>query len=155
MSTDLDLADPSTYDFFTEENVRFSDTDMVGHVNNVAHTALVECGRIAFGYEMARRSGVEFGTITFAHLDIDFRADLYYPARVRIGCRVLRVGTSSFTVGVGVFDGDTCATTSTNVLVHLGEDRRPAPLPDAFREVLSADLSGRGPSRGPEGRPSR
>lgn len=142
MSSDADLTDPSSYAFFTEENIRFSDTDMVGHVNNVAHVALVECGRVAFGYDLARRAGVEFGVITFAHLDIDFRNDLYYPARVRIGVRVLRVGRTSFTVGIGVFDGDTCATTSTNVLVHLGEDRRPAPLPDAFRSLLQSDLSG-------------
>ena len=141
----VDLADPAGYPFFSEENVRFSDTDMVGHVNNVAHVALVEAGRITYAFDLAGRAQVETGTITFARLEIDFRNDLYYPCRVRIGARVLAVGRTSFTVGIGVFDGDSPVTTSRNVMVHLGEDRRPAPIPEAFREVLAAELPrGRG-----------
>lgn len=146
---DLDLADPRSYAWFHEENVRFSDTDMVGHVNNVAHVALVECGRIAYAFDLARRAGVETGTITFARLEIDFRSDLFYPARVRIGARALHVGRSSFTVGVGVFDGDRCATASRNVLVHLGPDRSPAPIPDDMRRALLAEVPGGLPGGGP------
>ncbi|MEE8601968.1 acyl-CoA thioesterase [Euzebya tangerina] len=138
----FDLADPAAYSFFQRENVRFSDTDMVGHVNNVAHVALVEAGRLAFAFDAAERAGVETGLVTFVRLEIDFRDDLYYPAAVRIGARVLRVGNSSFTVGIGVFDGDRCVSTSVNVLVHLGDDRRPAPLPDAMRSALERSRLG-------------
>jgi acyl-CoA thioester hydrolase len=137
---DPDLTDPATYAFFREENTRFSDTDMVGHVNNVAHVALVECGRIAYAFEVAARAGVDGAQIMFVRLEIDFRDDLWYPSRVRIGARVLAIGTSSFTVGVGVFDGDRCVTTSRNVMVHLGPDRRSAPLPEALRAALTAEL---------------
>ena len=135
-----DLTDPATYAHWHEENTRFSDTDMVGHVNNVAHVALVECGRIAYAFSLAARAGVEGGRIMFVRLEIDFRDDLFYPSRVRIGGRVLGVGNSSFTIGIGVFDGDRCVTTSRNVMVHLGEDRRSAPIPDAMRAVLQAEI---------------
>jgi len=38
-----------------------------------------------------------------AHLEIDYRGELHYPGEVRIGLRVLRVGSSSFTMGQGCF----------------------------------------------------
>lgn len=135
----VDLTTASTFDFFVEENVRFSDTDMVGHVNNVAHVALVEAGRIGYAFDLADRAGVDAGTVTFVRLEIDFLADLHYPATVRIGARALAVGRTSFTVGIGVFDGDRCVSASRNVLVHLGEDRRPAPVPDGLRDALLAE----------------
>ncbi|MGI9015771.1 MAG: acyl-CoA thioesterase [Euzebya sp.] len=135
-----DLADPAFYDFYCTENIRFSDTDLVGHVNNVAHVALVESGRIAYVYDLATRAGVQTGQVTFARLEIDFRADLFYPGQVRIGARVLAVGTTSFTVGIGVFSDQTCVTTSRNVLVHLGGEGRPEPLPEAFRRTLLAQI---------------
>ncbi len=140
-ATEPDLSRPDSFTFFHEENVRFCDTDMVGHVNNVSHVALVECGRIAYAFDLARRGGVQTGTITFARLEIDFRGDLYYPATVRIGATVLTVGRSSFTVGIGVFDGDRCVSTSRNVLVHLGEDRRPDAIPEGMRTMLLAQMA--------------
>jgi acyl-CoA thioester hydrolase len=136
-----DLTDPASFDFFHEENTRFSDTDMVGHVNNVSHVALVECGRIAYAFSLAEGAGIESGRIMFVRLEIDFRDDLWYPTRVRIGARVLAIGTSSFTVGIGVFDGDRCVTTSRNVLVHLGPDGRSAPIPGAMRDALAAEMA--------------
>ena len=139
----LDLTSADSFRFFHDETVRFSDTDMVGHVNNVAHVALVEAGRIAYAYDLAARTSVDFGQITFVHLSIDFRADLYYPNTVRCGARCVGVGTSSFRLGIGVFAEDgTCVSTSENVLVHLGEDRAPAPIPDAFRSALEAEIAG-------------
>ena len=135
----VDLAAADTFGFFTRENVRFCDTDMVGHVNNVAHAALVEAGRIGYVFDLARRVGEDTATITFVRLEIDFRADLHYPATVRIGARALAVGRTSFTVGIGVFDGDRCVSTSRNVLVHLGHDRRPAPVPEGLRAALLAE----------------
>lgn len=137
---DLDLTDPASFDFFHVENVRFSDTDMVGHVNNVSHVALVESGRIAFSFELAEGAGVSPGRITFVRLEIDFRADLYYPGQVRVGARVIAIGTTSFTLGIGVFFGQTCVTTSRNVMVHLDEEGRPSPLPDAFRRALADSM---------------
>lgn len=136
-----DLTDPASYGYFRQENTRFSDTDMVGHVNNVAHVALVECGRIGFAFDLAQRAGIAAGQVTFVRLEIDFREDLWYPATVRVGATVLAIGTSSFTVGIGVFDGDRCVTTSRNVMVHLDQDRRPAPLPSAFRALLEERLA--------------
>ncbi len=139
--SDVDLRALSTYEFFHEENVRFSDTDLVGHVNNVSHVALVECGRIAYAFDLATRAGVKTATITFARLEIDFVADLYYPARVRIGGTVLAVGRTSFRLGIGVFDGDRCVSASRNTLVHLGEDRTPHPVPEAMRTLLTARMA--------------
>lgn len=136
-----DLTDPAFYEFFTEERIRFSDTDMVGHVNNVGHTALVETGRIQYALSLAERYGGDFGSIMFVRLELDFVTDLYWPGHVRIGGRVVGVGNSSFRIATSTFNAEgQCVAKAINVMVNLGEDRRPAPLPDAFRAVLEAEL---------------
>ena len=139
---DLDLADQASFRWFTSETVRFSDTDMVGHVNNVAHTALVETARISYIRHLIERIELPFDAVMFVRLEIDFRRDLYYPSTVRMGARVLAVGTSSFRIGVGVFDDGNAVTTSHNVMVHLGGDGRPAPIPEPLREVFHAEMAG-------------
>ena len=139
-ATDHDLTDPAFYDWFTTERVRFSDTDMVGHVNNVGHTALIETGRIAYAMELSGRVEVPFGRIMFVRLEVDFREDLYWPSHVDIGARIVGVGTSSFRIATGVFHEGACKTTAINVMVHLGDDRRAARIPDDMRAVLTGEL---------------
>ena len=50
MTPDFDLTDPLLYDHWVDENVRFSDTDQAGHVNNTAITKYVRW----FGEEKMR-----------------------------------------------------------------------------------------------------
>lgn len=82
----------------------------------------------------SRRGGVD------GWIELDFLADLFYPSQVRIGARALGVGTSSFTIGTAVFDGDLCVSRARSVMVHLGDDKRSAPVPDALRKVLLAEI---------------
>jgi acyl-CoA thioester hydrolase len=137
-----DLTDKHSYRFWYQEKVRFSDTDMLGHVNNTAFTAFVESGRVAF-----TRSGVvahlaENLILVMARLEIDYRAELHYPADVDVGGRLMRIGRSSMVTGNGVFHGAICAATALTTLVLIdAATRRPTPIPDATRAVLEAYLA--------------
>ena len=46
----FDLANPASFRHWVAEQVRFCDTDMAGHVNNVSIAAYVESGRLAHCY---------------------------------------------------------------------------------------------------------
>lgn len=140
MPAALDLADPDSFDFFVSENVRFSDTDLVGHVNNVAHAALVESIRIPYATALVEQADLPFMRLMFVRLELDFRRDLYYPQTVRMGARIIAVGNSSFRIGCGVFDDRGCVSTAENVMVWLGEDGRSAPIPAPLRAVLNREL---------------
>jgi acyl-CoA thioester hydrolase len=134
----VDSTDPMDRGWYTAwetDRIRFSDTDAMGHVNNVAVAAFVETGRVALGMELAKHATEEMTGFILARLAIDYRSELSYPGMVDVGSRVLRVGRTSYTVATGVFDGDVCAATAEGVLVMLGPDG-PAEITGRFREEL-------------------
>ena len=132
------------FDFWHSEKVRFSDTDMIGHVNNVAYAAYMESGRVAYTH-----SGVIQGLpsgllLVMARIELDYRAELHWPANIDIGSRLLRIGKSSFAVGSSVFHGEACHATSITTLVVIDRaTRRPSPLPDNVRAVMETHLAGK------------
>jgi acyl-CoA thioester hydrolase len=136
--------DPRSYPHQVQELVRFSDTDALGHVNNVALTAMVESGRVAFTLDLLARAGARaeddaVAGLVLVHLEIDFVAELHYPASVTVGSRLLAIGRTSLTVGTGVFVGDRCIATSRGVLVVVGPDG-PQPITGELRTALEGDL---------------
>jgi len=123
--------DPAAYHFWVEEHIRFADLDLLGHVNNKAFTVYAESGRAAFLLKTglwvphAPRQNV------LARLEIDYRRELHYPGTVRVGVRVLSIGRSSFTLGLGLFDGDACAAVAVTVLVRIDSSSRASVALDA------------------------
>jgi len=146
MSTAPDVVHRDVYTFWYSEKLRFSDTDMLGHVNNVAFAALIESGRVAF-----TRSGImppmpPDMLLVMARIEIDYRAELHYPAEIEIGSRLLRIGRSSFDVENAVFHGVSCAATSRTVLGAIDrQSRRSRSLPNEMRAMLEACLIYHGP----------
>ena len=143
--SDFDPTDAASYALWANETVRFSDLDLLGHVNNNATSTYFETARIAFFaktglYDPA--AGVDrasqIGTVV-VRLCVDFRAELLYPATVKIGTRTLRLGQSSFSYRQGMFWDGRCVATAetTNVVINL-TTRRPTPLTDAHRTALLA-----------------
>jgi len=143
-----DLTDPSLYDHWADDVVRFCDTDQAGHVNNVAIAAYVETGRLMFdrqviGATAKRLEGEAFNAI-LANLTVNYLAESFWPGRVRVGSRLIRIGNSSLTTAHGVFREAVCIATSTCVMVNrdgngsapigpvMGE-RLANLLPDAWR----------------------
>jgi len=140
----IDLTERQSFAFWYQENLRFSDIDMLGHVNNVAYAALIESGRIAYAREvlgMNRWPGV---ILVMARIEIDYRAELHYPAVVQIGSRLMRIGRTSLVLGNSVFRGDLCAATSVTTLVIIDSStRRPVAIEAAARAKLEGHLLGK------------
>lgn len=131
-----DLTDPATFSHWVTDTVRFSDTDMAGHVNNVAVATYVETGRLAFVHEVTADREPGDGFI-LGHLSVSYRKESHYPGEVRVGSRVARVGNKSFTVGAGVFKDGACIATAESVVVYrIGTGA--APIPEHLRRPLEA-----------------
>lgn len=141
MSGEIDLTDRASFQYWYEEKLRFSDTDMIGHINNVAFAALIESGRVHF-----TRSGVIENMprdvlVVMRRIELDYRAELHWPGNVDVGSRLLRLGQSSFQIGTGVFSQQMCAATSVTTLVVIGrESRRSVPIPDVVRAGMEGYL---------------
>ena len=139
---EVDLTDPASFRHWVTDTVRFSDQDAVGHVNNVAVAAYVETGRVTHGHELAEALGLdgEEGFV-LARLAIDYRRESYFPGEVRVGTRVLRVGTTSYAIGHGVFKDGVCIATAECVLVHR-HGTTPAPIEGQLRALLGEMTDG-------------
>lgn len=133
---------------WNEDTIRFSDTDMNGHVNNAAFAVFCESGRVNLlrgRLGPTREAGRYF---VLARVTIEFRSELHYPGIVRIATWIRSVGRTSVGFGQALFGGDgRLAATSEAVTVSMdGVTRRPAPLADATRavatELLRAEAAG-------------
>jgi len=136
-----DVTRRETYRIWGKEHVRYADTDAQGHVNNVSFAAYLETGRTVLAQACGLPIGLHNGTHTvLARVEIDYRAELHWPASLDLGSAVVRIGRSSVTVIQGVFHGDLCVATGREVLVMVETATgRPAPLPEELRARLLRD----------------
>src|SRR5579875_795780 len=79
----------------TRIRVRFSDTDLNGHVNNAVYATYMEESRIAFVREVFPDDRL---SLVLASLHIDYRAQTHYPEHQWVVATtwLTRIGRSSF-----------------------------------------------------------
>lgn len=125
------------YRHFERERVRWSDTDQIGHVNNLAFAAYCETGRSMFMNQVTMQNRELGRLFVVSQLIVNFIEELYWPAEVMVGTGVMNIGRSSYRVGQGLFDGDRCFGTSETLLVQIdATTRRPTPINDELRAWL-------------------
>lgn len=126
------------YRFWCEEKLRNADTDQQGHVNNAVVASLFEAGRIEVlgSPEIAEIRKVT--SIVVAKLLIQFRKELFFPGRVRIGTRVPHIGRTSLQFDAAVFAANGVVATSEATCVLIDRaTRKPTPVPEALRAFLT------------------
>ena len=75
---------------------RFRDTDAMGHLNNVVYLTYFEVVRAAYWQRLTGERDYRKVTFILAHLSVDFRSEGNVGEILRVGMRVIRLGTSSF-----------------------------------------------------------
>lgn len=120
--------------------LRWSDQDALGHVNNARIVTLMEEARIRWTREDGKTGRFEFGTVV-ASIQVDYKRPLYYQPEFLIRMGISRVGNKSFTVrGIGYQDGQPVFD-STTVMVPLAADGVSSRvLNDQERSWLEASL---------------
>ena len=130
------------FSHWTTVTTRFSDQDSMGHINNVAYAAYFEAGRMALFSEILKGMGDQKFNFVLANVSIDYLLEMRFPGDLKVGGRLLRVGTKSITTGFGAFLNGTCHATATCVNVYFDpETRRSRPFPDHIRDGLLARLA--------------
>lgn len=119
----------------TPIDVRFCDTDLIGHVNNTKIAQYAESGRIGFFREV----GVEGSTLILAHLSLDFTAQIHLEDEVVIETWCEQVGNTSIRLRQELFAaGHVAARIAAVVLTFDYDTNAPTRVPDELRERLSA-----------------
>lgn len=102
--------------FSAPVQVRFSETDMFGHVNNTVPIAYFEFARIEFMKEMGlMQRWLEAGNELFpvvADMQVDFVQQVYFDEKLDVYVKIARIGTSSMDVHYWTVNekGETCFT---------------------------------------------
>ncbi|MGI5865543.1 MAG: acyl-CoA thioesterase [Myxococcales bacterium] len=121
--------------------VRWSDMDALGHVNNARYFGYFEEGRIGYLERVAPgRKLVESGVAPLlAHTECDFLVPIEHPARLLVGTRALRVGSSSVELQQIVLgrEGGRVHAVGRAVLVFFDlAAGAPVPIPSHLREAV-------------------
>jgi acyl-CoA thioester hydrolase len=139
------VTDPSTltrahFDYVVSATTRWSDNDMYGHLNNAVYYELFDSainGWLITGAGADVLSLPELGVV--AESGCRFFRELEYPRRLEVAVRVERLGRSSITYALGLFDAEREELAALGHWVHVYIDRTSrssVPIPAAVRELL-------------------
>jgi acyl-CoA thioester hydrolase len=117
----------------TELQMRFSDTDALGHVNNIAFASYAETGRVDF----LKRLGHSVTSLILANVAIDYRRQIAFGESLHIDTWVEALGKSSITLGQTIWANDERAADVKSVAVHFDyKTGKPIELTAEIRAVL-------------------
>ena len=134
---------PDAWPFSHSDEVRFSDLDMLGHLNNVAFLVFLESARVAY-IRTTLPSGeplipAGFGVVV-AETRIGYRFPGQLGERIETLLRPDEVGRSSLRLDFEMRVGDRVIADGHSIMVYYDRAaERPAPLPDLLRARLLAD----------------
>ncbi|MGA9492455.1 MAG: thioesterase family protein [Mycobacterium sp.] len=122
---------------------RWADNDMFGHLNNAVYYQLFDTainGWIQTNVTLDPVTTTAQGIV--AESGCRYFSELHFPERLVVGVSVTRLGNSSVTYRLGVFRGadEPQPVAAVGHWVHVYVDRnsrRPVPVPDAIRALLS------------------
>lgn len=130
-----------TFRFRHTAPVRFSDIDVLGHVNHLAYLDLLESARIHYYYRVLGFESVHAVRFVLVELRVRYLASAHFGQSLEIGVRIawLKRSSSGFAFeirdqasGQLLAEGD-----GVQVYTDLGSNRA-EPLPTVFRERILA-----------------
>lgn len=157
------MTDPAQFRFMHDVEVRFRDLDPMGHAHHSLPLMYWEEARARYWRDVAGRASVESIDYVMGEFTLRYHARILFPARLRAGVRVTRLGRSSWDAAYGLWDGDgrvLSSGTSRQVMFDY-EAGRSKPLDDETRGRIERyegrSLAGSGAGglvrSGPGGRP--
>ncbi len=121
----------------TEIQIRFCDTDALGHVNNANFASYSEIGRMAFGQDI----GLDTSSLILARLAIDFRRQLNLGDKLVVHTWVERIGRSSVTMKQTIVSNGQIAADIGCVIVYFDySTNRPKELTEELKAPMAPYL---------------
>ena len=117
--------------------LRFNDTDALGHVNNSSFAHYAEVGRIEF----LKATGAKASTAILAHIELDFRAQVLFGANVQVETMLEQLGNSSLSMVQRILaDGELACDVKSVVVNFDYKTNKPTRISDEARKKLEPYL---------------
>jgi acyl-CoA thioester hydrolase len=123
----------------SDVQVRFSDTDALGHVNNAVYLSYLESARVDYLRELLGAKKIEELGVIIARVEIDYKSPAFHHETMRVGCRVEEIGGSSIKMDYRVEDKDTGRLVALAKSVLVAYDYalgRPVRVSDEWRQKM-------------------
>src|SRR3954470_15227804 len=118
----------------TDIQMRFGDTDALGHINNASFATYAELGRLDF----LSKLGGSVRSLILASLYIDFRRQVNLGDHLYVASSVSKLGRTSVTLEQAIYANDEKAADVKSVVVHFDyATNKPKELSEAIRAVLA------------------
>jgi acyl-CoA thioester hydrolase len=115
----------------TNIQVRFSDTDALGHISSASYIQYMEVGRTDFFYELARASEVPHTAVV--NINVDYVNETLFGNTVKVTTWCSRVGNKSMTIANEVHADDKLAIKGSVTVVGFDlESRQSCKLPQQW-----------------------
>lgn len=127
------------FQFSIPIKVRYCETDMLGHVNNVSYFMYFEQGRVDYFDHLgltAALFGDRFVAVT-ADLECQYLEQVYLKDPLQLYVRTARIGRSSVDIQYALVANGRLKAAGRGALVLIDkESGKSAPLPDFAREMI-------------------
>jgi acyl-CoA thioester hydrolase len=132
------MPDEVRFRFRMPIEVRWSDCDAFGHVNNAVYLTYLEQARFAYWHEVL--PDVPFPGMIIARIEIDYRAQAYPRDRLEVRAAVTEMRRSSYWIDYEIVraDGTVVARARSAQVFFDYSTQRPRPIDPHFRQVVAA-----------------
>jgi len=123
--------------------VRFSETDLLGHVNNSSYFVYLEQARVDFFSDLVPESSGKEWHFILASVKCDFLKQAFFNQKLTVVTKVKKVGNKSFQLVQIIYDSETnakIAYSESAIIYYNFQTQKSEPLPTFIRETLLAYL---------------
>jgi len=117
-------------------DVRFRDTDAMGHVNNAVFATYLESVRINW-YNSLEQSKIP--EMILARLEIDYKLQIKIEHKIQVDMWVSKIGTKSWTFEYEIMDytnNQTFAIAKTVIVCYDYKEHRSIPIPEFMKSEV-------------------
>ena len=129
------------YKYYVDITTRWMDNDIYGHVNNVTYYSYFDTA--------AKQYLIEHGGLDIHNAEIvgfvvasscEYHAPITHPEKISVGLRVNKLGNSSVTYGLAIFNSKQEEAVANGIFTHVFVNRKSnksTPIPDQIKNALA------------------
>ncbi len=121
--------------------LRFSDVDRFGHVNNSVYFSLFDMCKTRYFFDVVGKDFFEKTSTVIVHIDANFISPVYFPDEIVIQTAISKLGHKSFTViqrAINKRTGDVKCECETVMVMVDNDIKKSVDIPQYFRSAVAA-----------------
>lgn len=121
--------------------LRFSDVDRFGHVNNAVYFSLFDMCKTRYFFDVAGKDFFDKMSTVVVHVDANFISPVFFPDEIVIQTAIRKLGHTSFTIfqrAINKRTGDVKCECETVMVMVDNKIKKSVDIPTEFRSAVAA-----------------